>query len=63
MVPVKLEICFDNGQFAGDTKNLQDQRAVVILRAKMFVDITNLAHEFLKNFENAANCSKIYAIS
>ena len=63
MVPVKLEICFDNGQFAGDIKNLQDQWAVVILRAKMFVVITNLAHEFLKNFENTANCSKIYAIS
>ena len=35
---VKLEICFDIGQFAGRTKNLQDQWAVVILHAKKFVD-------------------------
>ena len=30
MVTVKLEICFDNGQFVGVAKNLHDQCAVVI---------------------------------
>ena len=34
MVTIKLEICFDTGQFAGDAKNLQDQCAVAIYPTK-----------------------------
>ena len=30
MATVKLEICFNSGQFVGGAKNLQDQCAVVI---------------------------------
>ena len=34
MATVKLEICFDSGQFVGGAKNLQDQRVVVIYAPK-----------------------------
>ena len=34
MATVKLEICFDSGQFVGGAKNLQDQCAVVIYAPK-----------------------------
>ena len=34
MATVKLEICFDNGQFVGGAKNLQDQSAVVLYQPK-----------------------------
>ena len=34
MATVKLEICFDRGQFVGGVKNLQDQCAVVIYQPK-----------------------------
>ena len=34
MATVKLEICFDSGQFVGGAKNLQDQSAVVIYPSK-----------------------------
>ena len=50
MVTVKLEFCFDTSQFAGGTKNLQDQWAVVILPAKKLVDMIYAAGEFWKNF-------------
>ena len=30
MVTVKLDVCFDSGQFVGDAKNIQDQCAEVI---------------------------------
>ena len=53
MITVKLEICFDSGRFAGGVKNLQDQWTVVILPAKKFVNMTNLAGELWKNFEAA----------
>ena len=32
------------------SKNVQNQCTIVIIRAKKFVNITNLAREFLKNF-------------
>ena len=38
MVTVKLEICFDRGQFVGGAKNLQDQCAVVIYPPKSRYD-------------------------
>ena len=34
MATVKLEICFDSGQFVGGAKYLQDQCAVVIYPPK-----------------------------
>ena len=34
MVTVKLEICFDSGQFVAGAKNLQDQCAIVIYPPK-----------------------------
>ena len=34
MATVKLEICFDSGQFDGNAKSLQDQCAVVIYSPK-----------------------------
>ena len=34
MATVKLEFCFDSGQFVGGAKNLQDQCAVVIYPPK-----------------------------
>ena len=36
MATVKLEICFDSGQFVGGAENLQDQCAVVIYAPKSF---------------------------
>ena len=50
MVTVELEICFDSSQFAGGARNLQDQWAVEFLPAKKFLDMSNLAREFWKNF-------------
>ena len=35
MVTVKLEICFDSGQFVGGAKNLQDQYAVKFTSQKV----------------------------
>ena len=34
MATVKLEICFDSGQFVGGAKNLQGQYAVKIYQPK-----------------------------
>ena len=34
MVTVKLEICFESGQFVGGAKNLHDQSAIVIYSPK-----------------------------
>ena len=34
MFNIKLEICFDSGQFVGGAKNLQDQCAEVIYAPK-----------------------------
>ena len=34
MATIKLEICFDSGQFVGGAKNLQDECAVVIYAPK-----------------------------
>ena len=34
MATVKVEICFDSGQFVGGAKNLQQQCAVVIYALK-----------------------------
>ena len=36
MATVKLEICFDSGQFVDGAKNLQDHCAVVIYAPKSF---------------------------
>ena len=62
MVTVKLEICFDSGQFTGGTKKIPDQCVVVIYPPKKFVNMTNLAREFRKFWSNVVNCSEIYAI-
>ena len=34
LITVKLEICFDSGQFVGGAKNLEDQCAAVIYQTK-----------------------------
>ena len=34
MATVKLEICFNSGQFVGGAKNLQDQSAAVLYPPK-----------------------------
>ena len=49
MVTVKSEVCFDSGQCAGGTKNLQDQCVVVISHQKVG-QYDQLSHEFWKNF-------------
>ena len=50
MVTVKSEVCFDSGQFAGGTKNLQDQCVVVISHQKVG-QYDELSHFFGKIFE------------
>ena len=68
MVTVKLEVCFDSGQFAGGAKNLQDQCAKVIYLPKslsiwvMFVNFGKSSWILEKFWSNAANWSEIYAI-
>ena len=63
MATVKLEICFDNGQFVGGAKNLQDQCGVVIYPPKRLPIQLTLLVNFGKFWSNAAKCSEIYAIS
>ena len=51
MATVKLEICFDSGQFVVGAKNLQDQYATVTnlpAKPKKFVNMINFAREFWK---------------
>ena len=52
MVTVKLEICFENGQFFGVAKNLHDQpMRRSNLPAINFVNMINFAREFWKILE------------
>ena len=63
MSTVKLKICFDSGQFAGDVRNLQDQCVVVIYLPKSLSIRLTVLVNFGKFCSNAANCSEIHAIS
>ena len=63
MATVKLEICFDSGQFVGGAKNLQDQYAIVIYPPKSLSIWLTLLVNFGKFWSNTVNCSEIYAIS
>ena len=63
MATVKLEICFDSGQFVGGAKTVQDQCAVVIYVPKSLSIGLTLLMNFGKFWSNAATCSEIYAIS
>ena len=53
MVTIKLEICFDSGQFVGGTKNLHNQCAVVIYAPKSlsYLIVINFAREYWKILE------------